>query len=229
MALMWVHEQENLKPMEDKMLSIPEMLNRSGMSGMPVQELPGPLMSIMDMTRADVEAQMQKMQPEDPGDLMALIGMGKEISGGVNVSDKVRALETYRAGLIAVGMTRMMEKVDREICLTAKRQKLMDYKYILITEENIKDFLKRKSSFLGVSVWDRLEWDEKPLEQSEHLPPATVVEAIKVHQDRNVFDYMTIASVREVKDPIVFGRLTGSKDRFFIAQWGDDVCLDDLI
>lgn len=73
------------------------------------------------------------------------------------------------------------------------------------------------------------EWRECAIKDYSGIPPLEVLETLKVHKDREIFDEFTVASVTEVKDPIIFGRFNGVKARFYIAQWGDDVCLDDLI
>jgi hypothetical protein len=35
--------------------------------------------------------------------------------------------------------------------------------------------------------------------------------------------------VKEVIDPIIFGKIDGCTDRFFIAQWDDDVKIEDIV
>ncbi len=76
----------------------------------------------------------------------------------------------------------------------------------------------------------KFEWTEVPVEEYEGLPPKRVLETFKKHKERKVFDYFTIASVEGIKDPLLLGRLNGERSkRWFIAQWGIDVSLDDLI
>ena len=76
----------------------------------------------------------------------------------------------------------------------------------------------------------RFEWKEERVEDYEGLPPAPVIKTFKEHKTRKVFDYFTIASVNDIPDPLLLGRINGDDDnRWFIAQWGKDVCLDDLI
>lgn len=76
----------------------------------------------------------------------------------------------------------------------------------------------------------RFEWKEERVEDYDGLPPAPVIETFKEHKARKVFDYFTIASVNSVPDPLLLGRIDGDDDnRWFIAQWGEDVCLDDVI
>lgn len=64
------------------------------------------------------------------------------------------------------------------------------------------------------------------------LPPADVLEKVKAAKDQKIFDTLEVckvSSVVEYKDPIVFGRIEGCGDRFYIAQWDDDVKIEDLI
>lgn len=75
----------------------------------------------------------------------------------------------------------------------------------------------------------KYQWTETPLATYPTIPPVDVLQAIQTNQDRKVFDYMTIAEVNEVEDPLLLGRIKGSKDRFFLYQWGKDVNLDDVI
>jgi hypothetical protein len=47
-----------------------------------------------------------------------------------------------------------------------------------------------------------------------------------------VFDTYEIAHIQSIverKDPILFGCITGCADKFFIAQWDDDVKIEDII
>lgn len=74
-----------------------------------------------------------------------------------------------------------------------------------------------------------------PISEYQHLPPADVLEKVKEALNRGCFDVLEIAKISPVAtkfedpDPIVFGRVTGCDDRFFIAEWGTDVKLTDLI
>lgn len=75
----------------------------------------------------------------------------------------------------------------------------------------------------------KYQWTETPLATYGTIPPAEVLDVIKLNQDRKIFDYISIAEVNEVEDPLLLGRIKGSKDRFFLYQWGKDVNLDDVI
>lgn|SRR3990167_8004891 len=72
-------------------------------------------------------------------------------------------------------------------------------------------------------------WKENRLADYKDIPPRKVLDVLKSVLSLQIFDYFTIAEVNEVKDPLLLGRLTDCKDRYYLAQWGDDVTLDDLI
>ena len=72
-------------------------------------------------------------------------------------------------------------------------------------------------------------WTETPVENYEGLPPDNVLETFKKHKERKIFDYYTVAEVEHVHDPLLLGRLHNNDNCYFIAQWGDDVKLDDVI
>ena len=64
------------------------------------------------------------------------------------------------------------------------------------------------------------------------VPPAEVLEKVEEAQKLGCFDIFEIATVKSVeerKDPIIFGRINGCPDRFFIAQWDDDVKVEDIL
>jgi uncharacterized protein (DUF433 family) len=83
------------------------------------------------------------------------------------------------------------------------------------------------------NVYDTLVFDR--MEAYPGLPPADVLAAVKAAQERKIFDAFEVAHVQPVAtrivypDPIVFGLVEGCGDRFFIAEWGEDVKLADLI
>lgn len=98
---------------------------------------------------------------------------------------------------------------------------------------NEKIFFKLSKATNDASNYDGIgqyQWTEVLVENYPRLPPRHVLDEFKEHKERNLFDYFTIASVNEIPDPILFGRIKEDKDRrWFIAQWGEDVCLDDLV
>lgn len=114
--------------------------------------------------------------------------------------------------------------------LSAKKRKMaIAYEhYRFVRPEKIEAFnrklmAKRKKD----GSYDMLSFT--PVENYSEVPPAPVLEAMEVAVDRKCFDKFEVAHIINVKDPILFGRITGCPDRFFIGQWDDDVKIEDIL
>jgi len=71
-----------------------------------------------------------------------------------------------------------------------------------------------------------------PIADYPEAPPQPVLDALKEAQKKEVFDTYEVGKVESVvdrPDPIVFGRIKGCDDRFFIAQWDNDVKIEDIL
>jgi len=90
-------------------------------------------------------------------------------------------------------------------------------------------FSKRTCDYRKPTGIGKFEWKEENLANYKSIPPQDVLEKLMEHRDRNVFDYFTIASVESIPDPLLLGRVNGSDNRYFIAQWGKDIALEDVI
>lgn len=71
-----------------------------------------------------------------------------------------------------------------------------------------------------------------PIAQYSKVPPKEVLTAIREAKSLNCFDSFEIAKIEAVqvrKDPIVFGCIKGCDDKFYIAQWDNDVKIEDIL
>lgn len=71
-----------------------------------------------------------------------------------------------------------------------------------------------------------------PIANYDKVPPAAALEAIRHAKGMDCFDSFevaTIASVRTVPDPIVFGIVSGCENKYFVAQWDSDVAIEDIL
>lgn len=71
-----------------------------------------------------------------------------------------------------------------------------------------------------------------PVAKYAAAPPTDVLEKMQTAVKVGCFDRFEIGkveSVREYKDPIVFGVIEGCDDRFFVGQWDDDVKIEDIL
>lgn len=61
------------------------------------------------------------------------------------------------------------------------------------------------------------------------VPPADVLEKLKVARESKLFDDYSVLHIKYVPDPILCGKIAESDDLYFIAEWGDDVKLTDIV
>jgi len=97
----------------------------------------------------------------------------------------------------------------------------LDFNRDLRKRTEIKD--KYESTFDALILTNITNYPE--------LPPAHVLSSLQIAKDRNCFDTFEIAkieSIKEVIDPILFGRINGCSDMFFIDQWDNDVKFEDI-
>lgn len=128
-----------------------------------------------------------------------------------------------------LGFKRAMTKLGRGRKAFPKL-KVAYARYGFIREEQIQTFqqkLEKEKAKVGYKKrlsFSRLE------NYDRDVPPEDVLEKIAAAKEVGCFDYFEIAFVEEVKkDPIVFGRIEDCKDRFFIAQWDNDVSIEAII
>ena len=74
---------------------------------------------------------------------------------------------------------------------------------------------------------------EVRFEQYDKLIPEFCLDKALLAKQTGFFDYFTVGypehAFGQDKDPVIFGRRNGSENRFFIAQWDNDITLDDLL
>jgi hypothetical protein len=67
------------------------------------------------------------------------------------------------------------------------------------------------------------------LKEYQGVPPVEVLGKLAEAQERKCFDAFDVMSVAKMDDPLLFGRIDGCNDRFFIAQWDTDIKIEDLL
>jgi len=61
------------------------------------------------------------------------------------------------------------------------------------------------------------------------IPDDKVLDSLEKAKELKCFDYYEVMRVEQQKDPILFGRINGCPDRFYIDQWGSDVRVEDIL
>ena len=64
------------------------------------------------------------------------------------------------------------------------------------------------------------------------IPPPSILDKLEKVQKTGIFDKFVVGSIKwieQIKDPILFGRIEGCEDYFYIGQWDEDVKIEDLV
>lgn len=112
--------------------------------------------------------------------------------------------------------------------------------YRYVTQEKIDTFMRqlrlsteKEEGRPGIDLF--VSFDTLALVSAEEyhgVPPKDVSLEVTRARETGIFDTMEVAYIeteRENHDPIIFGRVNGCSHRFYIAQWGDDVSINDIL
>ncbi len=124
--------------------------------------------------------------------------------------------------LKGLGMDKIAEKLLRKKGGKDKLIKAIDtYRYA--TKEDIDSYSEELSRYDKRFVL-------QPIRDYNSLPPDNVLDELKKAKDNKCFDEFYIGYIEKVEDPILFGKITDFPTlHFYIAQWGDDVKIEDII
>jgi len=134
------------------------------------------------------------------------------------------------AELRSMGFEQVAKKAE-----SAHKMTIAYGKYMFISQETVDRFNDKLRK-------ETLEEDSRtrhykklvfiPIDKYQQIPPVHVLNALSIARKMDLFDRFEIGKIdwiKEIKDPIVFGRIDGCEDRFFISQWDDDVKIEDLL
>lgn len=111
---------------------------------------------------------------------------------------------------------------------TKKRKLAIAYEHFRFVRQEKIDAFNNKLRTSGTGMgWKMLSFTA--VSQYEEIPPAHVLLKMAEAKEQKCFDAFEVAHIVEVKDPILFGRVNGCSDRFFIDQWDNDVKIEDLL
>lgn len=148
------------------------------------------------------------------------------------------ANEAVLALLERAGMVKAKAAVVEQLAKLKKLQRAYQV-HEWVRQESIDAFnlrlMEETAKSAGTAGRDLVERFKQlcftPLEDYADVPPVEALEAIAVAKESGVFDAFEVAQIKDVevyKDPIVFGRINGCTDRFFVCQWDTDVSFEDL-
>lgn len=141
--------------------------------------------------------------------------------------------------LRALGFDTAANEVNRQVQLSSKLTVAYEH-FRFVTPENIAAFQERlkvgSMKETGKNQWGTITEHKTlkftALKDYPNVPPVESLSALEEAIKIGCFDTFEIASihwVKQVPDPILFGLITGCEDRFFIAQWDDDVKIEDIL
>ena len=129
--------------------------------------------------------------------------------------------------LAALGFTQAA-KTFKTKQAAAEKMRQAYAQYLFVPEATIQKFRERLAKDTG----RQSDLVFTALADYPEVPPTEALDALEAAQLIGCFDTFEVASIQavvKVPDPILFGRVTGCNDRFFIAQWDDDVTVEQLL
>lgn len=106
--------------------------------------------------------------------------------------------------------------------------------YRFVTPANVQKFNDALLKKTGKNMTSMMNMEYQvlafvPIGDYKTVPPDDVLQKLEVAQERKCFDKYEVAYIKNVKDPLLFGLVNGTANRFFIAQWDTDISIDDLL
>lgn len=140
--------------------------------------------------------------------------------------------------LKCLGLTAASDKLDtkrkqyNKLSIAYNEYEFVDVQAIIDFNLALHDKTLRteKGTYGPTQIYDELKFTN--LQAYAQVPPLEVLDKLQVAVERECFDSFEVAEIkttRVVADPIIFGRVEGCSDRFFVAQWDDDVKFEDLV
>jgi len=124
-------------------------------------------------------------------------------------------------------------KVKREM---ARKMRIAFEHFRVVTPDAItrfnEDLRKRTTKTGQFSTYSYQRLRFTPIAQYGQIPPTAALEALRAAKGLKCFDAFEVAdieSVQVIPDPILFGVITGCENKYFIAQWDEDVKIEDIL
>lgn len=138
--------------------------------------------------------------------------------------------ETFMERMSRLGFKNVVAKAGRMV-----RMKVAYSDYLFVTPSHINDFnekLKEETLKEDKRAYHYKKLIFISLDKYTAIPSITALNALESAQTRGIFDSFMVCKidwVEEIKDPIIFGRIEGCEDFFFISQWDNDVRVEEII
>jgi hypothetical protein len=140
------------------------------------------------------------------------------------------------AELRELGLTEAANKMKHQRELARKLRTAFEH-FRVVTPEQLSRF---QNELLGKRTWgspysggytyQALKFTA--LESYPNVPPSEVLEGIRAAKELKCFDrfeVLTLETVEVIPDPVVFGIIDGCDNKYFVAQWDDDVKIEQIL
>ena len=141
----------------------------------------------------------------------------------VEAKSEVKKDEETIALYKEIGQDRVVKDLELLYARSAKINAAIESGYDkVVTKAQVKKYAEKLPTNKRLII-DELATYEKP------IPKMSAI-AVREAKRANVFDSFQVFHIEEVKDPIIFGRIKEDDSRyFFIAEWDEDIKVEDLI
>jgi hypothetical protein len=148
-------------------------------------------------------------------------------------AEQVTATE---AELRELGLTAAADTMKRARELARKLRIAFEH-FRIVTPEQLKRFQYElmEQGRKGRGLYEGYTYQAlkfTALESYPNVPPGDVLEKIRDAKALKCFDrfeVLTLETVEVVPDPVVFGIIDGCDNKYFVAQWEDDVKIEQIL
>lgn len=149
-----------------------------------------------------------------------------------------------QADLEELGFALAADKVKKDRELARKLRTAFEH-FRVVTQEQLNRFqvdlrektfrVEGKNRHGDITSYSRLVFT--PIEHYQKVPPKFALNDLRKAKALGCFDRFEIATIEIVRnipappvpDPIIFGLIDGSNNKYFVTQWDKDVSINDIL
>lgn len=139
------------------------------------------------------------------------------------------------AELRELGMTKAADEMKNKREMARKLRIAFEH-FRVVTPDQVARFQRElqgkaeRALYSGAYEYQALKFT--PLALYPNVPPGEVLTKIKEAKALECFDafeVLTLETVKVIPDPVVFGIIAGCDNKYFVAQWDDDVKIEQIL
>jgi len=186
----------------------------------------------------DYETERAERKQDDKHVLAAMTKVKKSAVAVAPINEKK---VTERSALLKeLGFTKLHDQVEQiaeratkeNLAAIAGYKKIPWDKYEAADKElrsNTQSYKKLALTPVEAYVGQHVGEGDQVTDSKISLPPTEVLEKMAEAKKQELFDGFSIIHVVQGPDPILVGTIKGTKDMFYIAEWGDDISFAEIM